>query len=135
MTQKEGICFISDHELYITDELSSGVGQKLYYMDLQQITTAAQSVEEIVFEVKAFPNPFRENATLSLLAKESDYYTLVLYNQLGQNIFKKVVFLDAKIMQDITLDETIVKACTGELLVEISRKNELVYRKRLVKLR
>ena len=34
-TQKEAICFVSNHEVYITDELFRGVGRQLYSMVLK----------------------------------------------------------------------------------------------------
>jgi hypothetical protein len=37
LTQKEAICFVNDHELFMTDERHFGKGGKLYKIDLNQL--------------------------------------------------------------------------------------------------
>lgn len=59
LTQKEGICFVSETELYITDEgWDFGIGRKLYRLDL--LTTGAG---EPIFpdnSLAIYPNPCRD---------------------------------------------------------------------------
>lgn len=53
-SQTEGICFTSNKDLWITDELQSGIGGKLYHADLSQII-ATNNLNFNSFQI--YPNP------------------------------------------------------------------------------
>lgn len=60
LTQKEGICFITNSEVYITDELAFGIGQKLYYLDFTPYVTATTRDEIKNNLLIIYPNPAKE---------------------------------------------------------------------------
>ena len=92
LTQKEGICFISENELYAADELLNGTGQKLYYLNIQQNQTATSEVYNNPMEINIFPNPFSEKSTISITTKEVEDFTVKIYNQIGMEVFMKTIF-------------------------------------------
>ncbi len=134
MTQKEAICFISDHEFYVTDESASGTGQQLYYLNIQQMQSAIIEEDNNEIQINIFPNPFSGKCTISISTGDTDDFTIAMYNQLGQNIFNKIIFSSPESVQDIVLDETILKNNSGIFMIEVSRKNKQILRKKIVKL-
>lgn len=134
LTQKEGICFISEDELYATDELLNGTGQKLYYLNIQQIQTPINELDNDALIISVFPNPFSEKSTISISTKEADNFTVKIYNQIGMEIFSKTIFSSAATVQNIFLDETILKNRSGIYIIEVTTKNKQVWRKKIVRL-
>lgn len=131
-TQKEGVCFISENELYITDESNSGNGQKLYYLNIQSYFPSVGIAEVNASTLTVFPNPFSESVSIKLNMQEQGNYDLNVYNQLGQVIFTKTI-VHTNSSNTIYLDKTIFKDEQGVYFVEIAKNKKPIFLKRLVK--
>ncbi len=88
ISQKEAVCFVNNREVYITDELLLNViGQKLYYMNLDEVlsTDTPPAPEGFLFE--AFPNPCRDVCELRYqTSPRSGKRTLSVYSSAGKCI-------------------------------------------------
>lgn len=63
-TQKEAVCFLTETELYITDEeLPGGIGRNLYAIRIPNLT-AAESLRAPENRLSIFPNPCRDWLTI-----------------------------------------------------------------------
>lgn len=133
LSQKEAIGFITNDELYVTDELVSTIGRKLYYMKIHPDPTALNEVKNEALNVNVFPNPFSEKITISIYSKEAGNYTLTIYNELGQKIFLKTGFSSPGTAHDLTIDESVFKNNSGIFVIEVSLENGQVFRKEIVK--
>lgn len=133
LSQKEAIGFITNDDLYVTDELVSTIGRKLYYMKIHPDPTALNEVKNEALNVNVFPNPFSEKITISIYSKEAGNYTLTIYNELGQKIFLKTGFSSPGTAHDLTIDESVFKNNSGIFVIEVSLENGQVFRKEIVK--
>lgn len=133
LTQKEAIGFITNDDLYVTDELVSTIGRKLYYMKIIPIPSSLNVQENETLEFTIFPNPFSEKITISTSSKEAGNYTLTIYNELGQKIFLKKGFSSPGTAHDLTIDESVFKNNSGIFIIEVSLENGQVFRKEIVK--
>jgi hypothetical protein len=133
LTQKEAIGFITNDELYVTDELVSTIGRKLYYLKIHPIPSTLNVQENKTLEFTIFPNPFSQKITISIGSKEAGNYTLTIYNELGQKIFLKKGFSSPGIAHDLTVDESVFKNNSGIFIIEVSLENGQVFRKEIVK--
>ncbi|MCE9540076.1 MAG: hypothetical protein K8R85_12785 [Bacteroidetes bacterium] len=84
LSQKEAIGFITNDELYLTDELVSGFGKRLYYLKILPDPSTIKESENEALNFTVSPNPFSEKITISIGSKEAGNYTLTIYNELGQ---------------------------------------------------
>ncbi|MFY9308332.1 MAG: T9SS type A sorting domain-containing protein [Bacteroidia bacterium] len=90
LTQKEAVCFISSAEIYISDEGSSGSGQKLYYHNFQPFLSAdIHEAENMHFSI--FPNPFGETITIKLNPIELTDLKVVIFDNSGRLLYKKSI--------------------------------------------
>lgn len=81
LTQKEGIVFISNHALYLSDEVFIGTGGKLYYLDLNKV----MGMPEVgAPDLQIYPNPFTEKICIRSNAK----YDLLVININGEVVYK-----------------------------------------------
>ena len=56
-TQKEGICFVNNDKIYITDEQwFGGIGRKLYTISIETVVTPVY-VDEAKLDLNVYPNP------------------------------------------------------------------------------
>ncbi|MES2139594.1 MAG: T9SS type A sorting domain-containing protein [Bacteroidota bacterium] len=133
LSQKEAIGFITNDELYVTDELVSTIGRKLYYLKIHPIPSTLNVQENETIEFSIFPNPFSEKITISIGSKEADNYTLTIYNELGQKIFLKKGISSPGTAHDLTIDESVFKNNSGIFIIELSLENGHVLRKEIVK--
>ncbi|MBK8489734.1 MAG: hypothetical protein IPL49_02230 [Saprospirales bacterium] len=61
ISQKEGICFVSETRLYITDEETvPGFGRNLYSIELPNLPTSGAEVPDPQSHFSLFPNPCRD---------------------------------------------------------------------------
>ncbi|MES2397803.1 MAG: T9SS type A sorting domain-containing protein [Bacteroidota bacterium] len=133
LSQKEAIGFITNDDLYVTDELVSTIGRKLYYMKIHPDPSALNELENEPLNFTVFPNPFSEKITISIATKEAGNYTLTIYNELGQKIFLKKGFSSPGTAHDLTIDESVFKNNSGIFIIEVSLDNGQVFRKEIVK--
>lgn len=64
VTQKEAVCFLTETELYITDEeLPGGIGRNLYAIRIPNLT-AAEGLRQPENRLSIFPNPCRDWLTI-----------------------------------------------------------------------
>ncbi len=84
-SQKEGICFLNDTAIYITDEGVPGNAGNLYFTSLGNYIPY-NAVPDL-FSMQLFNNPSRDGFTLSL--KGSAFYTLEIFDSLGKKIHHK----------------------------------------------
>ena len=133
LTQKEAVTFISDDELYITDELISGIGKKLYDLKFLPLPTAVNDLDNSPLKLDVFPNPFMSRTTLSISAEKEGNCALQIYNQIGQRIFTKTLFSFSKAILDISLDESVFKGNIGLFVIEVIPENGKILRKKIVK--
>lgn len=133
-SQKEGVCFIAENELYITDELNSGIGQKLYYLNIQSYFPSVGITEVNASELMVFPNPFQESVSVKLNIQEQGNYDLNVYNQLGQLILTKALIC-SNLNNTVHLDKTVFKDEQGVYFVEITKNKKSLFLKRLVKVK
>jgi hypothetical protein len=133
-SQKEGICFISEDELYITDELNSGIGQKLYYLNILSYFSSVGIAEVNASEITVFPNPFTERVSVKLNMQEQGNYDLNVYNTLGQMIFTKAI-IHTNSNTTVYLDKTVFKDEQGVYFVEIAQNKKSLFLKRLVRVK
>ena len=132
LSQKEAIGFITNDELYVTDELVSTIGRKLYYLKIHPDPTALNELKNEALNFSVFPNPFSEKTTISISLKEAGNYSLTIYNELGQKIFLKKGFSSPG-THDLTIDESVFKNNSGIFIIEVSLENGQVFRKEIVK--
>lgn len=86
-TQTEAICFASNTELYVTDELVGGIlGGTLYKIDLGTGTGSNDLPEPEGFDMYTYPNPFRDSVTITTGATET-HGTVSLYSTTGKRVF------------------------------------------------
>ncbi len=133
LSQKEAIGFITNDDLYVTDELVSGFGKKLYYLKILPDPTALNESENEALNFTVFPNPFSEKTSISIYTKEAGNYTVIIYNELGQKVFLKTWFSYNGIAHDITIDESVLKNNPGIFIVEVTLENKQICRKKIVK--
>ena len=128
LTQKEAVCFLSNTELYITDESTSGSGQKLYYLNLEPYLSAGVS-ETVIIEAHVFPNPFTAGVIVKVNLKHPANYELVVYDASGQNVYEKEIF---SYTTEINIDKAIFKG-PGCYFVGIKQNSRLRSLKRVIK--
>ena len=94
-TQKEGISFSSENEIYMTDE-NTGSGNKLYYIDLRAwiplspvISTSIETVKDIVASV--YPVPANQSVSIAFKNVTSENLNLSIYDLTGKTIFESTV--------------------------------------------
>lgn len=133
LSQKEAIGFITNDELYVTDELVSGIGKKLYHLKVIPDQTSVNVLDKNTLEFNVFPNPFVDKSTISISTEKEGNCIIKIYNQLGQNIFIKTVFSYSKTPLNITLDETVFKGSGGIFVIEVIQANGQTLRKKIVK--
>lgn len=78
-SQTEGICFTSNNDLWITDELQSGIGGKLYHADLSQLI-ASKDLNFNSFQI--YPNP----SSNYIYINENNIQQIKLFNCNGREI-------------------------------------------------
>lgn len=85
-TQKEGVCFYSNNEIYMTDE-DNGSGNNLYYLSLSNYisgtTTAVAEIDGI--NAMVYPNPASEQIHFDL-SKQFHLVNVQLYDITGKMI-------------------------------------------------
>lgn len=134
LSQKEAIDFITNDELYVTDELVSGTGQKLYYLKILPDVTAIKEEQTVDFKFSVFPNPFSKESIISIVSKDAVPYTIKIFNQLGQQIITKTIFSIPGISIDLSLKEMDFKNNSGILIIELSLENGDVFRKKILRI-
>ena len=135
LSQKEAIGFITNDEFYVTDELVSGFGKKLYYLKIQQDPLALNELENEGLYFTVFPNPFSEKISISINTKEACNYTMVVYNERGQKIFSKTHFSYSGSALNLSLDESVFKSKSGIFIIEVTQENGQVLRKEVVRIK
>lgn len=85
-SQKEAIVFISDTEVFITDERFLATGGKLYYLNLKQWIDAVPLLPQNQYQVTLSPNPASANTTIRINCPRSMAANMQLHNALGQRI-------------------------------------------------
>lgn len=133
LSQKEAIGFITNDELYVTDELAFGIGQKLYYLHILPINSSINTPENNNIEFTFFPNPFSDNSAISIRVKEQGEYNLLIYNELGDYIYSETLIFYPDKAQHIFLNETVFKNNSGVFIIELRTENNQIYRKRIVR--
>ncbi|TSA51155.1 MAG: T9SS C-terminal target domain-containing protein [Sphingobacteriales bacterium] len=106
LTQKEGIVFISNDEVYLSDELNSGIGQKLYYQNLDQwidTTTVINNLVEVNPEQSdwsIFPNPVLNELTVQrkLAVGNLKLAVISIHDIYGKEIFHSMNILQSEII-------------------------------------
>lgn len=132
LSQKEGVCFISLNEVYITDEESNNTGQKLYYLNLEHYFSTV-GVNELSFsEFSAFPNPFTAGISVKLHLPNPNNYELNIYNEVGQLVFNQLV-AHTGVEKIIEIDKAVFNSNQGVYFVEISQNKKSLFVKRLVR--
>jgi hypothetical protein len=130
LTQKEAVCFISGAEIYITDEGSSGSGQKLYYHNFQSFLSAGIQGNEYP-EFSVFPNPFSETITVKLNSGQLTDCKMVIFDDSGRLLYEKPVKSNE--------NQIDIKACNvsnnaqGYCFVGIQQNNRLFFLKRVLR--
>ncbi|MGB3948273.1 MAG: T9SS type A sorting domain-containing protein [Bacteroidia bacterium] len=133
-SQKEGICFASENELYITDELNSGIGQKLYYLNIEQYFSSVGTDEMITNELSIFPNPFSEYFAIKMQMEQNNSYEFTVYNQLGQKICTKSIMY-ANIEQLVSFENGLLTLEKGVYFLEIKNQQKTLFLKKLIKVK
>ena len=90
-TQKEGVSFGGNNEIYLTDE-NTGSGNHLYYIDLstwippaQSTTTSIEKINEVSASV--YPVPANQFVNVMLKNVHEGKITFSLFDVTGKNIF------------------------------------------------
>jgi hypothetical protein len=93
ITQKEAVCFASNSEVYITDELVLNlIGGKLYYLNLDVLVSTEATPDPLTFRLRAYPNPFTDNCTLSIRIPEgSGSMSMQVYNTVGEKVHQQEI--------------------------------------------
>jgi hypothetical protein len=92
-TQKEGVSFSSNNEIYLTDE-NTGSGNNLYFVDLSNwippVQTTTTSIETIndVASASVYPVPANQYVNVALKNVNSGNCSFVLYDLTGKIIYK-----------------------------------------------
>lgn len=129
LTQKEAVCFLSSGEVYITDESSSGSGQKLYYLNLAPYLSAGLG-ETGAVELVVFPNPFTEGISVKVKLKQPGHYSLVVYDASGRSLYKESILAAST---EIKIDKKVFEKTAGLYFVGIEQNNRLLFFKRVSK--
>ncbi len=89
-TQKEALVFISNNELYITEE---GNIANLYYADLSSYIPAITGIDPLKkkTEIKLYPNPALNGQAQIQLAEGFIGSDLIIQNSKGQTVYSAVV--------------------------------------------
>jgi len=116
-SQTEGLCFTSNYDLWITDELQSGIGGKLYHADLRQII----ATNNLNFNsLQIYPNPSSDYIYIN----ENDIQIVKFYNSEGIELTLPINSLDNQI--DIT------NLGNGFYIIKL-QKNNIWYSFKLIK--
>lgn len=99
-TQKEGVCFAGNNDVYLTDE-NNGAGNHLYHIDLSAyipiampppppvVTTGIEQVNEAMAGV--FPNPTNESVNVWVKNSGSDKLSVAIFDLTGKMIFSDAI--------------------------------------------
>jgi hypothetical protein len=86
LTQKEGICFVDNCRVYISDEEAFGVGRKLYEFDICPLTTGLNRLlpQPDIRLGKPYPNPATGQFIIPITVPPgSRSVRLEMYNTMG----------------------------------------------------
>ncbi|QHT66494.1 hypothetical protein GXP67_07400 [Rhodocytophaga rosea] len=89
VTQKEGICFVDNCRVYISDEEAFGVGRKLYQLDICPLTTGLNRLlpQPDIRLGTPFPNPAAGQFIIPMsVPPGSKSVRLEMYNTIGEAI-------------------------------------------------
>ena len=91
-TQKEGVTFTSNNEIFLTDE-NNGSGNHLYYIDLISwipASSASPNLIEKINDVVASVYPIPANRYLNVLLKNAneEKFTFSLFDITGKNVYE-----------------------------------------------
>jgi hypothetical protein len=91
-TQKEGVSFSSNNEIYMTDE-NSGAGNQLYYVDLSPWIPASPVLPTFVekmydVKVNVYPMPANEVVNIRLSNVNSARMTFSLFDLTGKSVYE-----------------------------------------------
>ena len=64
-TKKEGVCFKSANELYLTDEYNGNGTGKLYYLKFPIVINGTDNTNGNLSDAKIYPNPFSNEINIS----------------------------------------------------------------------
>ena len=90
LTQKEGICFINNDELYLTDEVSLPFSGNLYYMNLQPVLNGLENIsanKKITLSVT--PVPADDEVKVTFNNEDTGKVLIEIYNISGTKVFEK----------------------------------------------
>jgi hypothetical protein len=115
-TQKEGITFINDTAVYISDERFLGLGGHLYYLSLGD-WLRNPGISPLSFAVQVLSNP--SVGGLSLQLRGSTSYTVEIFNELGQLLASEEVLSNSN-------PYTYYSAVAGIVFVRVTAANGAV---------
>lgn len=89
-SQKEGVCFLNDSELYITDEFAGNIGRQLYYLNITNILAGNND------NTVTLPSLVKKNDSISfnLSGLKQGHYTISIHDINGNILNQKRVKLE-----------------------------------------
>jgi hypothetical protein len=128
VTQKEGACFISNTELYLSDELNMTVGGNLYYLDLQAVINGTNNYKNEKVNLSVGPNPFTDHLTILTKTKINCPVNIKIYNMMGSIIYSKSIFIPEN---KIDLPTDLLSE--GLYLLEVATDKNILFSRKIVK--
>jgi hypothetical protein len=89
-SQKEGIVFVSDSEVYITEDMEGLSGGKLYYLDLGPWLSGIGHRMVPAMQLMVSPNPAADKFCVFVCNAEKGRWEADLYNCTGQVLIRKI---------------------------------------------
>ncbi len=89
-TQKEGVVFVNDTTLYLTDEKALGIGGNLYKLSIESWLNSVSEIK-VIPKAKMYPNPITENSIVEISDLSKGNYTIIIYDNLGSKLLERKI--------------------------------------------
>lgn len=123
-TQKEGIVFRNDTEVYITDELYLFVGGKLYSLDLGPWIVGLREYPSASSSFRIYPNPASNYISIEHYCSSPEKTVIQFVNPKGQIVCEEKVLFQNGLN---TIQLPIIDQLTGVCYVRIIIEDKYVY--------
>ena len=125
-SQKEGVCFVNDTAIYLSDEKNNFNGGNLYYLNLSSYITSVKLITEPLSEAAIYPNPSNGKITVTLNLRTDTKVELKIIDSTGKKAEEKNYKLYVGInTKEINLENL----KNGNYILQLKSGRQLISRK------